>query len=384
MNGIEVNGLILCHKSLTEKETTKLLGNSFDEQSFSCPSFDSNVRCDKSKLAVSFDSTECQNEELCGGKGASLGFLTTLKSQSPISFEVPNGFVLTSTAFLLQLKRHQQLDTAISVLENIAYQRVSGALQEACTNVCDLFKFIEIDEEIAAAIAMKFTALKQQSDGSFRVAVRSSAMGEDGTESSAAGQNATYLGVSDLEQTLTAVRNCWASLFTMQSLSYRLQNIQPIRTQMAVVVQTMVPSEAAGVLFTHLPLNNDPNRLLITANFGLGEVSSMLNRKDLVKTIFFLILQSVVSGTVDPDVFVVLRGLRNNNLTIVDRKMGDKATRIEMNATDHVDSADNDHIDRKKYCVNDEHLLALCQIGIYLENCYRSARDIEWALHNVR
>lgn len=290
MNGIEVNGLILCSKSLTENETTKLLRNSFVEQSFSYPSFDSNVRCDKSKLAVPFDSTECQSEELSGGKGASLGFLTTLMNQSPISFQVPNGFVLTSTAFLLQLKRHQQLDMAISVLENVAYQRVRGTLQEACTNVCDLFKSIEIDEEIVAAISRAFAVLKQQSDVSLRVAVRSSAIGEDSTESSAAGQNATYLGVSDLEQTLTAVRNCWASLFTMQSLSYRLQNIQPIRTQMAVVVQTMVPSEAAGVLFTHLPLDNDPNKLLIMANFGLGEVSSMLNRKYLAETkknIFF-------------------------------------------------------------------------------------------------
>lgn len=80
----------------------------------------------------------------------------------------------------------------------------------------------------------------------------------------------------------------------------------------------------------------------------------------------------------------MLRGLQNNDLTILERKMGDKATRVEMNATDCVDSAHIDYSDRKKYCVDDEHLLALCQIGIYLENCYRSARDIEWAVHNVR
>lgn len=94
-------------------------------------------------------------------------------------------------------------------------------------------------------------------------------------------------------------------------------------------------------------------------------------------------LQSVVSGSVDPDVFVVLRGLRNNNLTILERKLGDKTTRMAMNGTDRVISAAVDHNERKNYCISDEHLLNLCQIGIYLEQCYQSARDIEWAVHNV-
>lgn len=88
-----------------------------------------------------------------------------------------------------------------------------------------------------------------------------------------------------------------------------------------------------------------------------------------------------MSGSVDPDVFVVLRGLRNNNLTILERKLGDKATQIEMNGADQVISAAVDPNERKQYCISDGNLLALCQIGIYLENCYQSARDIEWAVH---
>lgn len=91
----------------------------------------------------------------------------------------------------------------------------------------------------------------------------------------------------------------------------------------------------------------------------------------------------MVSGSVDPDVFVVLRGLRNNNLTILERKLGDKAKKMAMNETDRVISAAVDHSERKKYCISDENLLHLCQIGIYLEHCYQSARDIEWAVYNV-
>lgn len=247
--------------------------NSFVEPVFNYPAFDSSISYEKTKLTVRFDNNECQSEDLCGGKGSSLGFLTDLTSQSHTKFEVPSGFVLTSTAFRLQLKRNYCLDEAIATLENIAYNRVTGSLAEACATVGDLFKSIELDAEIVDAVAMEFEALKGQHDASFRVAIRSSAIGEDGAESSSAGQNATYLGVGSIERVLMCIRDCWASLFTTQSVSYRLQSVQPVRTPMAVVIQRMIPSEAAGVLFTHLPLNNDPNKLLVTGNYGLGEVS---------------------------------------------------------------------------------------------------------------
>lgn len=106
----------------------------------------------------------------------------------------------------------------------------------------------------------------------FRLAVRSSAIGEDSEDSSSAGQNDTFLGLTSLEAVLDGVRKCWASLYTFQSVEYRRQHVQPIDTQMAVVVQVMVASECAGVLFTQHPSNGDPSKMLITANFGLGEV----------------------------------------------------------------------------------------------------------------
>lgn len=75
--------------------------------------------------------------------------------------------------------------------------------------------------------------------------------------------------------------------------------------------------------------------------------------------------------------------MRNNNLTILERKLGDKATRMALNGTDRIISATVDQNERKNYCISDEHLLSLCRIGIYLEHCYQSARDIEWAVYNV-
>lgn len=58
-------------------------------------------------------------------------------------------------------------------------------------------------------------------DGSSRFAVRSSGVTEDGEESSAAGQNETFLGLRENEEVFNGVLKCWASLYSYQSVQYR-------------------------------------------------------------------------------------------------------------------------------------------------------------------
>lgn len=110
-----------------------------------------------------------------------------------------------------------------------------------------------------------------------RYAVRSSAVGEDSEETSAAGQNSTYLGVKDANEVVKNVANCWASLFSHRSVEYRRQNGLPIKASMGVCVQTMVDAEAAGVMFTRDPMTGDPSSIVISANYGLGEVQRKIN-----------------------------------------------------------------------------------------------------------
>lgn len=86
---------------------------------------------------------------------------------------------------------------------------------------------------------------------------------------------------------MDAVKKCWASLYSYHSVQYRKQHIQPINTQMAVVIQLMIPSECAGVLFTNHPDGN-PTKVLITANYGLGEVIYILTYRYLLIAIYKL------------------------------------------------------------------------------------------------
>lgn len=118
-----------------------------------------------------------------------------------------------------------------------------------------------------------------------RFAVRSSAVGEDSEEMSAAGQMTTYLGVEGRQEILDAIVKCWASQFSLTALNYKRQYGQAVAGPMAVVVQEMAQADCAGVMFTCDPVTSRPGRIVLTANFGLGE--------------------SVVSASVDTDSYTL-------------------------------------------------------------------------------
>ncbi len=126
-----------------------------------------------------------------------------------------------------------------------------------------------------------------------KLAVRSSAVGEDGAMSSYAGMHDTELGVPEHEVE-AAIRRCWASLWSERALGYRrLRNLPLDGEAMAVVVQALVPADAAAVVFTRHPITGRSDQVLINAVRGLGE--------------------AMVSGEVTPDSYLfdkADRGLR--------------------------------------------------------------------------
>ena len=107
--------------------------------------------------------------------------------------------------------------------------------------------------------------------GSSPVAVRSSATTEDATDASFAGLQDTYLWVTDLNQTVQRVRSCWASLYSVESVTYRRRRGMPEpAVAMAVVVQKMVDARTAGVMFTRSPLTGDRSVVTVEGSWGLG------------------------------------------------------------------------------------------------------------------
>lgn len=102
------------------------------------------------------------------------------------------------------------------------------------------------------------------------LAVRSSAIGEDGVTASFAGQYETLLEVSPSEVP-DAVRACLASLSSPRAEAYRVRHKGLGRARMSVVIQRMIEPRAAGVLFTADPVTGRRDQLVLDAVSGLGE-----------------------------------------------------------------------------------------------------------------
>ena len=133
------------------------------------------------------------------------------------------------------------------------------------------------------------------------VAVRSSAIDEDGAGASFAGQHDTYLGVSGVDQVWWAIARCASSFAGERALAYRRRaGLAASPGRAAVLVQLLVPADASGVVFSANPVTGARDEIVVNAAFGLGE--------------------SVVSGTVTPDAIVVGR----HDLAVRDHAVADK------------------------------------------------------------
>ncbi|XP_055693663.1 uncharacterized protein LOC129796030 [Lutzomyia longipalpis] len=326
------------------------------------------IKPNPGKLVVRLSDIDAQSVAVAGGKGASLALLTCATDNG--TFSVPMGFVVTSSAYRQQMNGDQDLGRLLDRLVGICGEEIKGNLREVCEEVVAKIQSMDVKMQIRLAIEEVLGGIIQseceENSGDFeivremRYAIRSSGISEDGSDASAAGQNETFLGVSTVDEIHRSIVKCWASLYTYQSVQYRRQNIQPIITEMAVVVQQMVAADVAGVLFTRHPSTGNPSHVLITSNYGLGE--------------------SVVSGEVDPDVFVVKRNYHDTKFTLVETKVGKKGYKIKMASNgQEVEKIPLDEDVQTSTTLSEKLIQKFTEIGVRLEKMYGNPRDIEWA-----
>ncbi|GBO39886.1 putative phosphotransferase YvkC, partial [Araneus ventricosus] len=141
----------------------------------------------------------------------------------------------------------------------------------------------------------------------------------------------------------TAVKKCWASQFGHIAVEYKRRNGQILNSPMAVVIQEMVACEVSGVMFTCDPVTNNPSVVTITANYGLGE--------------------TVVSGSVEPDTFVLLRNV-SGKLDLDEVIVGAKHQRIIMQDSGGTVIEDLDENSRNESCLSKETALRLAKLSL--------------------
>jgi pyruvate,water dikinase len=191
-----------------------------------------------------------------------------------------------------------------------------------------------------------------------RVAVRSSAVGEDASDASFAGQHLTVLGVTDEDGLMAAIASVWQSGHSEAALAYRrkLQIAGPPR--IAVVIQQLVDAECAGVLFTVNPLTGADERV-IEAAWGLGE--------------------AVVAGLVTPDHYRVRR-----DGEIVERTMGDKDLAIRPAPGGGTVEVAVPEPRAQAACLDDAQLRQLNELAARCEAGSPVPVDLEWAFAGGR
>ena len=177
-----------------------------------------------------------------GGKGANLGEMTRA------GFPVPPGFCLTTAAYQRFLAAAD--DDVFAALDSVApgdLERARAVGQQVRRQLGQL----PVPPDVTERVLTAWRAEGEQ----HAYAVRSSATAEDLPDASFAGQQDTYLNIRGEKALLTAVRDCWVSLFTDRAILYRLQNgFDHRQVSLSVVVQRMVLPDVSGILFTADPL----------------------------------------------------------------------------------------------------------------------------------
>ncbi len=296
-----------------------------------------------------------------GGKGASLGEL----QRAGIS--VPAGFVVTTSAFerlLAALEREEPIRKRVASLDANDLPAVTGVCKEIRRRIETSPLPLGLQEAIAEGYRALSAGGSDAASGGDRrsadspVAIRSSATSEDSAEASFAGLQDTYLWVRGVEGAVHAVRSCWASLYNVESVSYRLRLKMPEdNVAMGVVIQRMVNSQCSGVMFTRSPTTGDRSVIAIEGSWGLGS--------------------SIVSGEVTPDKFVVSKVTGEISSRTISEKLVQHLPDHFGGGVRH-EPVPDEH--QKLPCLTDAQIAELTQIAKRVERHYGSAQDIEWAI----
>lgn len=302
------------------------------------------IQIDQS-LVCSFDLLPDDASHVAGGKASTLSRLARM------GFPVPAGFVICTRAFQSFLEAQQGEAFIRQKMAELEPGRAES-VADAATAIREFILARPLPSAVELAVREAYSALARP-----LVAVRSSAIGEDGDGASFAGQHDTFLGVLGADVVVDRVRQCWASFFTARALFYRRHKGDLGDPSVAVIVQEMVIADASGVLFTVDPVRKRREHMVIEAVLGLGE--------------------GIVSGLITPDHYVVDR----SSGTIVREMVGVKDIAIVYDPlTKGTTERRIPEAEGTAPAIARTDLERLREMGLRLERSLGGPQDIEWSI----
>ncbi len=280
-----------------------------------------------------------------GGKGASLGEMAS------IGLPVPKAFVVTAQAFRRFLVETGLEESLYSILEGLDVDN-NSALESAAAKAQDLIMSVPIPDHMSTEIKSAYARMGDDTV----VAVRSSATAEDLPDASFAGQQETFLNILGEDDVIEAVQKCWASLYGARAIYYRSkQGFDDRSVNIAVVVQQLIFSEKAGVLFTSHPVTGE-SLTIIEGSWGLGE--------------------AVVSGSVSPDNYVFDQVKQK----VIDTIIASKETEIIPDGKKGTKEVPVSEERKNAQVLSANEIGRLAELGKLSEDHYGVPQDIEWGI----
>ncbi|MBF0112741.1 MAG: phosphoenolpyruvate synthase [Desulfamplus sp.] len=341
---------------------------------------------------IAYSSIFKKDADWVGGKNANLGEIYNC-----LKIPVPEGFAITTRAFnnFLDnnnlrdeiLKRRNIFDpedinsenydnsVGTTVSDSVANSNIE-LLNRLSNELVELIKSKAVPDDVIRDIKLEYKRLWTDENGQdIRVAMRSSAVGEDG-ELSFAGQYLTILNLT-YDKIEDAYKAIISSLYSAKSISYRVsKGIYDDDLAMAVACIKMVDSVASGVMYTRHPYNIIDDSIIINAVWGLGPYA--------------------VDGVIIPDTYVVAKEDNGKeNKLIKSRQIPDKRVQLICNNESYEDGEHDDIYSRldsgvveipvplekqSAPCLTDEEIIQIANYGKELEEHYKCPQDVEWAI----
>jgi len=304
------------------------------------------------RLVIPLEAVTSNMTDLVGGKMASLGDV-----KNKLEMRVPAGFVITAVAHDVFMSA-DGLQREIDRLFQVAGSDEDRNLDLVSSQIRQRIMAAEVPESIYLAVVEAYTRMKEADNGQdIRMAVRSSAYGEDAENSSFAGQYRSELNVG-FSQFFYYYKQVMASKYSVQAIAYKMnRGFRDEDIAMCVGCLAMVDAIAGGVIYTRNPLNSKDDAIYINSTWGLPK--------------------AVVDGNDLCDLFVVSR---DDALTILRREVREKGYQVVCFESEGCIRTETAAGQSSQPSLTDAQVQELADHAIRIEQYYETAQDIEWAI----
>lgn len=310
------------------------------------------VRPIKGPLVVPLSKIDRDSKPLVGAKMANLGEI-----KNRVGLEVPDGFVVAAWAESLIWEKSGLKEEIACRLQNAEGSDLSR-LTEVSSQIQALLMATSLPAELEQAISQALEALirsQPQGQGELRVALRSSAVGEDEGETSFAGQFLSLLNVAPAN-VIADYKRVLASRYNVQAMIYREQmGLRDEDAPMAVGCLRMVPAKTSGIIYTRNPDQPQADEIIISAVWGLGRF--------------------IVDGRVQPQVISMSRQLNSWRIA-----PGRQERELVCATGEGCQSALIPAERQAEPCLSLDQARRLAEQALVLERHFGSPQDVEWAI----